>query len=164
MPGHKARAQAFWTELFNAHDLRNVRGFFAPGFVNHNARPGTHDGPEGAGQVFGRLWAGCSDMHFDLQAMVAEGSKVVCIGVMTGTHDGRFHGIPATHRRTAARQIHVLTFNDTGLITEHLAVRDDITVLRQLGALPPSQTQRATGPIPGALVDCSHASQVSGLI
>ena len=92
MPGHKTRAQAFWTELFNAHDLRNVRGFFAPGFVNHNARP--------------------------------------------GTHDGRFHGIPATHRRTAARQIHVLTFNDTGLITEHLAVRDDIAVLRQLGALP----------------------------
>jgi hypothetical protein len=55
---------------------------------------------------------------------------------MTGTHDGPFHGIPATHRPTAARQIHVLTFNDTGLITEHLTVRDDVTVLRQLGALP----------------------------
>ena len=60
-------------------------------------------------------------MRFDLQATVAEGSKVVCIGVMTGTHDGPFHGIPATHRPTAARQIHVLTFNDAGLITEHLA-------------------------------------------
>ena len=55
MPGNKARAQAFWTELFNAHDLRNVRAFFAPGFVNHNARPGTPDGPGGAEQVFGRL-------------------------------------------------------------------------------------------------------------
>ena len=136
MPDHKTRAQTFWTELFNAHDLRKIGGFFAPGSVNHNARPGTPDGPEGARQVFGRLWAGCSDMRFDLQAMVAEGSKVVCIGVMTGTHDGLFHGIPATHRPTAARQIHVLTFNDTGLITEHLAVRDDLTVLRQLGALP----------------------------
>ena len=136
MPGNKARARAFWAGLFNAHDLRNVRGFFAPGFVNHNARPGTADGLEGAGQVFSRLWAGCSDMHFDLQTMVAEGSKVVCIGVMTGTHDGPFHGIPATHRPTAARQIHELTFNDAGLITEHLAVRDDTAVLRQLGALP----------------------------
>jgi SnoaL-like polyketide cyclase len=67
---------------------------------------------------------------------VAEGSKVVCIGVMTGTHDGPFHGLPATHRPTAARQVHVLTFNEQGLITEHLAVRDDVTVLRQLGALP----------------------------
>ena len=135
MTDNKVRARAFWAEVFNAHDLRNVRSFFAPEFVNHNARPGTPDGPEGASQVFGRLRAGCSDMHFDLQAMVAEGSKVVCIGVMTGTHDGPFHGIPATGRPTAARQIHVLAFNDTGLITEHLAVRDDIAVLRQLGAL-----------------------------
>lgn len=136
MPDYKPRARAFWAELFNAHDLRNVRGYFAPEFVNHNARPGTPDGPEGAGQVFSRLWAGCPDLHFDPQEMVAEGSKVVCIGMMTGTHDGPFHGLPATHRPIAARQIHVLTFNDTGLITEHLAVRDDIAVLRQLGALP----------------------------
>jgi steroid delta-isomerase-like uncharacterized protein len=136
MPDNKARAQAFWAELFNAHDLTGIRGFLAPGFVNHNARPGTPDGPAGAGQVFSRLWAGCSDMHFDLQEMIAEGSKVVCVGVMTGTHDGPLHGIPATHRPTAARQIHVLTFNDTGMITEHMAVRDDVTVLRQLGALP----------------------------
>ena len=93
-------------------------------------------------------------MHFDLQEMIAEGSKVVCIGVMTGTHDGPFHGIPATHRPTAARQIHVLTFNDTGLITEHLAVRDDVTVLRQLGALPST-----AGPTPqGADVTASRGS------
>ena len=133
---NKARARAFWAEVFNAHDLTGIRDFLAPGFINHNAQPGTPDGPEGAGQVFSRLWAGCSDMHFDLQEVIAEGSKVVCVGVMTGTHDGPLHGIPATHRPTAARQIHVLTFSDTGMITEHLAVRDDVTLLRQLGALP----------------------------
>ena len=142
LPGNKARAQAFWAELFNQHDLRRIGDFIAPGFVNRNARPGTPDGPEGARQVFARLWAGCSDMHFDLQAMVAEGSEVVCIGVMTGTHDGTFHGIPATHRPTAARQIHVLTFDGTGLITEHLAVRDDLTLLRQLGTLPDGQARQ----------------------
>jgi predicted ester cyclase len=81
-------------------------------------------------------------MHFDLQAMVAEGSQVVCSGVMTGTHDGTWHGIPATHRLTAARQIHVLTFDGTGLIAEHLAVRDDLTLLRQLGALPYDQARQ----------------------
>jgi predicted ester cyclase len=75
-------------------------------------------------------------MRFDLQTMVAEGDKVVCIGVMSGTHDGLLQGIPATHRPTAARHIHVLTFNDAGLITDHVAVRDDVTVLRQLGVLP----------------------------
>jgi hypothetical protein len=40
-PDNKALARAFCAELFNAHDLGNVRGFFAPGFVNHNARSGS---------------------------------------------------------------------------------------------------------------------------
>jgi hypothetical protein len=84
MPDLKARTQAFWAEVFNEHDLSAARGFVAPGFVNRNARPGTPAGPEGARQVFSRLWAGC----------------------------------------------------ETGLIAEHLAVRDDVTVFRQLGALP----------------------------
>lgn len=136
MPDNKARTKAFWTCLFNAHDLRKARDFFAPGFINHNARPGTRDGPEGTRQVLTRLWAGSSDMHFDLEATVAEGDTVICIGMMRGTHDGPFHGIPATFRPTAARHIHVLTFNDHGLITRHLAVRDDVTILRQLGVLP----------------------------
>jgi predicted ester cyclase len=141
MPDNKDRTRAFWTKLFNAHDLQIAGDYFAPGFVNHNARPGTPDGPEGARQVFTRLWAGSSDMHFDLEAMVAEGDKVVCIGVMRGTHDGPFHGIPATFRPTAARHVHLLTFNDDGLITEHLAVRDDLTILRQLGVLPDDHSQ-----------------------
>ena len=143
MPDHKARARAFWTELFNAHDLRIAEDFFAPGFINHNARPGTARGPEGARQVFIRLWAGSSDMRFDLEAMVAEGDTVVCIGVMRGTHDGASHGMPATNRPTGARHIHVLTFDDDGLITEHLAVRDDVTILRQLGVLPAGEPVRS---------------------
>ncbi|HUD38510.1 MAG TPA: ester cyclase [Streptosporangiaceae bacterium] len=113
-----------------------VGDFFAPGFVNHNARPGTPDGPEGAAGVFTRLWAGCSDMRFEVQDMVAEGRRVVCIGMMTGTHDGTLHGIPATHRPTASRQVHVITSDDAGLITEHLAVRDDVTLFLHLGVLP----------------------------
>jgi len=73
-----------------------------------------------------------------------KGDKVVCIGIMSGTHDGQFHGIPATHQPTAARHIHVLTFDDAGLITDHLAVRDDVTVLRQLGALPDAARREPT--------------------
>lgn len=132
---NKARAQAFWTTLFNAHDLELVEDFFAPGFINHNARPGTSAGPQGARETFTRLWNSSSDMQFELQTTIAEADKVVCIGIMRGLHDGLFHGIPATYRPTATRHIHVLTFNNDGLITEHLAARDDLTLLRQLGAL-----------------------------
>jgi steroid delta-isomerase-like uncharacterized protein len=132
----RARAQAFWAEVFNAHDLDRVEGFIAPGSVNHNARAGTPDGPAGAREVFTRLWTGFPDMHFDLSTMVAEGDRVVCIGTMSGTHEGPFMGMAATGKHAAARHIHVLTFNEDSQITEHLAVRDDIALLHQLGQLP----------------------------
>jgi hypothetical protein len=66
MVNAKARAEAFWDEVFNRHDLTRIEEFIAPGSVNHNARAWTADGPQGAREVFGRLWAGSSDMHFQL--------------------------------------------------------------------------------------------------
>jgi steroid delta-isomerase-like uncharacterized protein len=132
----KARAQAFWTEVFNRHDLSRIEEFIAQGSVNHNAREGTADGPQGAREVFGRLWSGSSDMRFELESMIAEGNKVVCVGIMHGTHDGPFQGIPATHRQTSSRHMHLLSFDEEGLITDHLAVRDDVALLKQMGALP----------------------------
>jgi predicted ester cyclase len=75
-------------------------------------------------------------MQFELHTTIAEADKVVCIGIMRGLHDGPVHGLPPdlqTHRDTRHP---VLTFNHDGLITDHLAARDDLTLLRQLGALP----------------------------
>jgi len=132
----KARAEAFWADVFNRHDLSRIEEFIAQGSVNHNARAGTSDGPQGAREVLGRLWSGSSDMRFQLESMIAEGNRVVCVGIMQGTHDGPFQGIPATNRPTSSRHIHVLSFDDDGLITDHLAVRDDVALLKQLGAIP----------------------------
>jgi predicted ester cyclase len=75
-------------------------------------------------------------MRFDIGTLVGEGEKVVCVGTMNGTHDGAFQGMAATNRRTSARHMRLLTFNHTGVIIDHLAVRGDIALLRQLGALP----------------------------
>jgi predicted ester cyclase len=132
----QARARAFWTEVFNARDLGHVEDFVAPEMINHNARPGTPNGPDGVRELCTRLWTGFSDMRFDIGTLVGEGEKVVCVGTMNGTHDGAFRGMAPTNRRTSARHMHLLTFNHTGMIIDHLAVRDDIALLRQLGALP----------------------------
>jgi SnoaL-like polyketide cyclase len=61
---NKARARLIWAELLNARDLRLAPALFAPEFVNHNARPCTPKGPDGVAEVFIRLWAGSSDLHF----------------------------------------------------------------------------------------------------
>jgi predicted ester cyclase len=129
-PDHKLRARDLWLKLFNPHDLRLCDAFFAPDYINHNAGPGTPLGPEGARRVFGRLWRGCSDMSFELARIIAEADTIVCIGVMHGTHDGPFHGVPPTGKPTAIRHLHVLTVDDAGLVTDHLAVRDDLKLFR----------------------------------
>ena len=65
----QARARAFWTEVFNAQDLGHVEDFVAPEMINHNARPGTPNGPDGVRELCTRLWTGFSDMRFVVHAM-----------------------------------------------------------------------------------------------
>jgi predicted ester cyclase len=54
---------------------------------------------------------------------------------MVGTHEGELMGIAPTGRRVAARQSHWFQVEE-GKLTEHWAVRDDLAMLQQPGALP----------------------------
>lgn len=129
-------ARRMWDELFNAHDMSTVQEWVAQGAVNHNATPGTAVGPEGVREVFDRLWKAFPDIHFDVQDVIADGSKVVCVGIMSGTNKGGLHGMEPTGKRFEARQVHIFTLDGEGRMAEHLAVRDDVAMLRQLGVLP----------------------------
>ena len=72
---------------------------------------------------------------------------------MSDTHDGAFFGIPPTGRRLVVRQAHMLRLHD-GLIREHWAVRDDLGVLVQLGAVE-SPTPSCATDAEGAPIGCS---------
>ena len=61
---------------------------------------------------------------------------------MSGAHEHAFFDIAPTGRRFAVRQVHMLRLAD-GQIREHWAVRDDLGVLIQLGALKPPTPSRA---------------------
>ena len=61
----------------------------------------------------------------------------------SGLHSGEFFGLPATGRRFAYKQIHIIRFVG-GKGAEHWAVRDDAALMRQLTVLDPeSADQRA---------------------
>jgi hypothetical protein len=55
--------------------------------------------------------------------------------VMNGRHTGEFQGIPATNRTVSVQQVHIFRFAE-GKIVEHRAIRDDMGLARQLGAVP----------------------------
>jgi steroid delta-isomerase-like uncharacterized protein len=124
-------------EVFNDRDLTRINDqTFSSEFVNRNAVSGTPNGPEGQRQVMQRLWAAFPDARFEIEEIAADGDTVICVGTMTGTHEGELSGIPATGKKVSWRQCHLFTVDGEGRFVEHDAIRDDLGLLRQLGVMP----------------------------
>jgi predicted ester cyclase len=83
--------------------------------------------------VFERLWAALAGAHFVIEHLARTGDTVICVGTMSGTHEGTLLGVPATGRKVEWRQCHLYRFDDSGRTIEHDAIRDDVNLLRQLG-------------------------------
>src|SRR3954451_13402062 len=127
------RIRGPWGGAFNARELDVLDAITAPDFVNHNALAGTPRGPEGHRQVVERLWKAFPDAHFEIEHLASDGDTVICIGTMSGTHEGTLLGVRATGRKVEWRQCHMYRFDESGRTVEHDAIRDDVSLLRQLG-------------------------------
>jgi predicted ester cyclase len=130
---NEARIRAFWEQAFNGRDLDVVDAVTAPDFVNRNALPGTPLGPKGHRQVVERLWEAFPDAHFEIEHLARDGDTVMCVGTMSGTHQGTLLGTQATGRKVIWRQCHLYRFDESGRTVEHDAIRDDVGLLRQFG-------------------------------
>ena len=129
----EGQIRTLWEQAFNGRDLAALRAITAPGFVNRNALPGTPPGPEGHRQVFERLWDALRDARFEIEHLARDGDTVICVGTMSGTHEGTLLGVAASGRKVAWRQCHLYRFDDSGRAVEHDAIRDDVGLLRQFG-------------------------------
>jgi steroid delta-isomerase-like uncharacterized protein len=126
--------ERYW-QAFNERDLSLLDDVIAADYVNHAALPGTSPGPAGQAQVMERLWTAFPDARFEIEVLAEDGDTVVCIGTMSGTHQGELFGIPGSGKSIAWRQCHILTVTD-GRATAHRAIRDDLGLMRQMGAVP----------------------------
>jgi predicted ester cyclase len=139
----KAVARRTLEEIFPAGDVAGLAEVVHPDMVNHEAPPGAPQGLEGMISSMRMLEAAFSDRRWEIHQAIAEGDTVVLHCTFSGRHTGPFLGLTPTARPFAFRQIHIVRFQD-GKGIEHWAVRDDLTLLRQLGAVP-SQPAR---PVP----------------
>lgn len=87
-----------------------------------------------------------ADLRFELIEMTVDAERSIAHVWMRGRQTGPFVvyppgrkpvAFPPTDRPFAVRQCHVLRHRD-GLHAEHIAVRDDLGMMTQLGHLPPS--------------------------
>jgi len=113
----------------------------APDFINREVDddPDRPDrglrGPAGLIGTSRWLSGSFSDLRFDHHEVVAEDERVVVVATMTDTHTGTFRSISPTRKRFQQRQFHLFRMR-AGQIVEHLALRDDLGLLHQLGWRP----------------------------
>jgi steroid delta-isomerase-like uncharacterized protein len=122
-------------EAFNRGDVRVLDELLAEGFVDHDPMPGTTPDREGVKTLVRTLHDAFPDMRMEVDERIMTGDKAVERWSSTGTHEGEFMGIPATHRRVSTRGIDILRLQD-GRVVEHWGQIDMLSVLQQLGAMP----------------------------
>jgi steroid delta-isomerase-like uncharacterized protein len=125
----------FWEEAFNGRDLSLLDDLIADDYVNHAALPGTPLGRAGQAAVMQRLWAAFPDARFEIGHLAVDGDVGICIGTMSGTHEGELLGVPPSGRRVEWHMCHMMRFDSDGRAVEHSAIRDDLGLMRQMGAL-----------------------------
>lgn len=129
---NKAAARRTWEEIFPACDIAGLAEVTAVDAVAHGARPGEPAGLEGVTKTM--LWLGTvfSDQRWEIRHVLGDGDMVAVHAVHHGRHTGTLMGLPPTGREVAYDYVHILRF-ENGKAVEHWGVRDDATLMRQLG-------------------------------
>ncbi|GAA3244875.1 ester cyclase [Dactylosporangium siamense] len=106
----------------------------AEDFVDHGAPPWAPTGRAGYLQIMGFL-TGVLRLRFELHEVVAAGDTVAVRATTHGVHNSDHLGFAATGRPYAMMTMHMYR-SAGGVLVEHWGVRDELSVLWQVGALP----------------------------
>jgi steroid delta-isomerase-like uncharacterized protein len=125
----------YFEELMNEGRIDLVDELLHPEYVNHSpGSPQMSTGRDGVKWVVGRLREAFPDLRYTIEDMVVGEDAVAVRTTLTGTHRGDFFGIAPTGRAVKVAQFNLERFRD-GRIVAHRRLTDDLTLLRQLGAL-----------------------------
>ena len=121
-------------DAFHADDLPRIGSLVTEDFVDHGAPPWAPQGRAGYLQIMGFL-KNVLRLRYEIHQVVADGDLVAVRATVHGTHNTGHLGFPATGKPYAMSTMHMYRAAD-GLLVEHWGVRDELSVLWQVGALP----------------------------
>jgi steroid delta-isomerase-like uncharacterized protein len=132
-------------EVFNTGDVSRLHEFISPQYFNHESQidpvRSKLRGPEEFIDTVRNLRSAFDDLHYEEQETIAAGDKVVSIVNVTGKHTGNFFVIPPSGHKINYRAVYIHRIGDDGKITEHKAIRDDLSLMVQLGVVGPKSSQ-----------------------
>jgi steroid delta-isomerase-like uncharacterized protein len=132
---HKALTLRIF-DTFNTHDAAATAALFAPNAVLRDiAVPQPVVGRAQIAGVYARHLVAIPDTLVRVERMVAEGESVVAEWTISGTHQGKLMGIPASGRAVTIAGVSIIRFRE-GAPVEDTRVWDLAGLLRQIGLLP----------------------------
>jgi len=125
-----------FTELFSTDDVSLADDVFAPHVVFHGAVPdGDLRGIDAVKAFVAAYRAAFPDAVSTVEHQVADGDTVATRWRARGTHWGSLGELPATGRAVDFAGITIERFA-AGRIVEVWVARDELGLMRQLGAIP----------------------------
>ena len=126
-------------DALNTGDTSRVSDFISPNFFNHESQMdpvrSKMRGPQEFIDTVVNIRKAFSDLQYDLTESIASNEKVISIVSVRGKQTGSFFGfIPPTGNKISYLAVHIFTIDD-GKIAEHMAIRDDLALMYQLGVV-----------------------------
>ena len=124
-----------YLEASTSEDTAAFKELLAPDFVAHvPGGPKNRDGFLEHNSYFNQAF---SERRLVVEDLVAEGDKVVARVTWNGVHSGGFRGLPPTGKRISISAYIVERF-EQGRSVEHWSLFDQMSMMQQLGLIPPS--------------------------
>jgi predicted ester cyclase len=133
-PAERAARALF--DTWAAGHLEAIRSLVTHDFVDHGLPPGVvPPGPDGYIATL-RWVTDVLQIRYELHDIVSAGDRVAIRATAHGFHNSDFLGFPATGKPYAMPTMHLYRA-EGDLLAEHWGVRDELSALRQVGAVPP---------------------------
>ena len=124
-------------ELISEGRLELVDELFAEDYVEHAAvPPGITPDREGVRAFFTALRAAFPDLRYEVLSQFQDGDTHVGHIRATGTMTGSFAGMPPSNKAATWEEMHIGRMAN-GQVLEHWGVVDQLSMLIQLGFVPP---------------------------
>ena len=135
---NKALVQEF-EDLINARDLDTALTLFGSDYVDHVPSIGLPPGIEGVSAFFTMQFTAFPEGRITTRDTIAEGDRVVTRMSGEFTHLGEFMGVPPTGKHVSWSWIDIWRVAN-GKFVEHWTEADMMSVIQQLGVLPPQMS------------------------
>ncbi len=137
MEDNKKTARRLVMDGINKGNWAVMEEIIASNAVDHSLPPGVPNNRDGFKMFMTGFRAAFPDLTYTIADEMVDGDKVYNLSMGTGTMKGDFQGMKASGKKATWQEMHVVRFDANGKVVEHWATVDQVSMLTQLGFMPP---------------------------